>query len=243
MHKTHTEVRSFYSGLILGDATIDNGVSKRALRISSINKDFLDYVKAFTDSYTPFKNYIRLLYKPYTDGNGVNRKETYEFVIKAHPYFRKLYPYFYNDYRKRIISNVTLQKLDLQGFANWYMSDGYVCQVGKAKGFIKDCRVDLCTDRYSLDNINKAVKYITNVLGYRANIIKRKANNKYMYRIRINVIDAQRMFLDIDKFVVPSMKYKLIMPYSKEKSWMLPEYKSLMSNLISASTINENSMI
>ena len=39
-----SELRGFFTGLILGDASIDKGVHKRALMIKSINRDFSDAV-------------------------------------------------------------------------------------------------------------------------------------------------------------------------------------------------------
>ena len=44
-----SELKGYLTGLIFGDARIDNGVTKRAIRMSSINKDFI-YKIGLTDT-------------------------------------------------------------------------------------------------------------------------------------------------------------------------------------------------
>jgi len=224
-----TQLRGYLTGLILGDGHIDNGVSKRAFRIKSIYEDFID--KILNDlSFTNFKLH-KNSFTGYTDKYGTNHKDYFELYIEANPYFRKLYSNFYDDYKNRIISDFALNSLTLQGIANWYMSDGYITHVGKESGIIKDRRIDICTDRYSKDDCIKFSEYLTSI-GYGASIVKR---DKF-YRVRIKQRCAQRLFLDIKDFIVPSMYYKLNLMYDYKPDWMSEEYFDFQNSLISAET-------
>lgn len=239
MHKSHSEIRSFYTGLILSDGSIDKGTQNRSFGLSSINKDFVDYIADYTDKYTPLKYRIKFI-PANTDKKGVNRKDTWWLYTKSHPYFAKLYHYFYDDYRFKRLTHQSISWLnDPQALANFHMSDGYVCRVGLKSDFIRDCRVDWCTDNFIKDDCIKIAELLTSI-GYRSKITQRKTNGKIMYRVRMNVIDAQKFFLDINEFIVPSMKYKLVMPYSEYKEWFLPEYVELMKSLVSVGAIEDS---
>ena len=55
--------------------------------------------------------------------NNCNHKEYWELYTKAHPYFRKLYSSFYDDYRHRRITKNVLDWITPYGIACWFMSD------------------------------------------------------------------------------------------------------------------------
>lgn len=219
-----SKLKGYLTGLILGDGHIDKGVSKRAFSIKSINFDFIEEIQSTLSETTNFTMYIKQIPSSYKD--GVNRKAYQELRIKAHPYFAKKYHYFYNDFKKRVITTTTLSWLNLEGLANWYMSDGYITLVGKTKGIIKDRRVELSTDRYSYNDVLKIKRYFEESFGYKVKIIDRKRNNQY--RIRISLKDAQDFFVMIRPHVVDSFLYKLDMKYDYKPEWMTEEYYSLM---------------
>ena len=221
---TATELRSFYAGLILSDGTVDKGVSKRAYTQKTINKDFADYIKNFTDTYTNYKSTIRY-FPARIDKNKVNHKEHWGFIVKAHPYFAKLYHLFYDDYRTKYLNPKVLKWIDHRGLANWYMSDGYVTNVGKTKGKIVDCRVEFCNDCFTLEE-NEIFCEMMRRLGYTTRVVKR---GKF-YRSRVSLYDAQKMFVDIYPFVVPSMRYKLFM--NIDRKWFTKEYEELKSDIL-----------
>lgn len=219
-----TELKSFFSGLIISDGYICKGVSKRAFQLKTVNKDFAMYLEDFTNTYTNFKTRVR--YLPYRlDANGVNHKEHWEFTIFANPYFAKLYHVFYDDYRKKYINKDMLAWLDLRGLANWYMSDGYCTNVGKTKGNVINCRVEFCNDCFSYEDNLLFCEHLTK-MGYKTNPIKR---GKF-YRARMGLYDAQKFFVEINSFVVPSMKYKLFMDI--ERPWFSQEYLNLKSDIL-----------
>lgn len=229
-----SELKGFIAGLILGDGTIDKGVTKRAFRIKSINEDFVDYIAEELSESTPFK--IEALTFGAETKDGVSRKQYKELRIKAHPYFNKKYHFFYDDFRKRRITSESLAWLNPRGLAAWYMSDGYVTHVGKTKGKIVDRRVELCTDRYSEEDVAKIKRHFEDTYGYTVKMVKRREG---VYRLRISLLDAQHFFLMIEPYVVPSMRRKLNLEYDYQPKWMGDEYYDLMKRLQSAEDPNE----
>jgi len=102
---------------------------------------------------------------PETYKDGVHRKPYKELIIKSNPYFAKIYHFFYSDDRKRTAPLKYLELLSAEGLANWFMSDGYITLVGKTKGYIKDRRVEICTDRYSKEEVEKIQQYFKKTYG------------------------------------------------------------------------------
>lgn len=229
-----SELRGFLTGLILGDGSIDLGVRKRSFNIKSTNKDFIDYIKDSIDSVSTFSASIRHIPEHYSC--GCHHKEAWEYRIKAHPYFSKLYHYFYDDYRHRKIYAKTLSWLNPSGLANWYMSDGYVCLVGKTKGEIRSRRIDFCTDRYYKEDVELIAEYLYNKFNLNVSIIKR--NNTY--RIRIKKESYEDFINLISPYVIPSMKYKLYLGYENKPIWMSEEFWEKQNCLKSAFALTSN---
>lgn len=219
-----SELRGFFTGLILGDGSIDSGVHKRSFNIKSINYEFITLIKQVIDSNTPFKYKIKNV-KSYIK-DGVKHKEYWEIRIEAHPYFNKLYNNFYNDSRHRKIYSETLNWLNPIGLAMWYMSDGYICLVGKTKNFIRSRRIDICTDRYYKEDVELMLQILKSKFNLECSIIKR---DKF-YRIRINNNSYEKFIEIISPYIVPSMQYKLYLGYFNkpnnlsEKAWEYQKY-------------------
>lgn len=232
-----TKLRGYLTGLILGDGTIGKGVTRRSFEIKSINEDFIRKIESDLKGSTNFQ--IRVTKKDAFELNGVNRKDTYILTVSANPYFNKRYNFFYDDNRKRRITTESLEWLNEEGLANWYMSDGYVCHVGKQSGVIKDRRVDICTDRYHLSDVIKIQTYFEKRWGWKTSIIRRKQNGGVVHRIRISLPSAQDFFLKINDHVTPSFKYKLNMKYDHQPNWMSDEYYNLMLQIEKCDCPNE----
>ncbi len=213
-----SELKGYLTGLILGDGYIDSGVSKRAFRIKSTHKDFIDKLATDIESCHTFNIYVKH-YKSYTDKYGIKHKEYWELNISAHPYFAKKYHNFYDDYRNRVITKNAINWLTPNGLANWYMSDGYICLVGIKTGFIKSRRIDICTHRYSLDDIIMVCDEIYKKFDIQFRPIKRGS----FYRIRLGSKDYDKFINLIKPYVVPSMIYKLYLGYEKQPKWMNEE--------------------
>ena len=229
-----TKLRGYLTGLILGDGSIDKGVQKRSFSIKSINKDFID--KIFKDLREATDFDIKIKEVPMQIKNGVTHRIYWELRVKAHPYFKKKYNYFYDDYRKRRITKECLSWLNEEGLANWYMSDGYITLVGKTKGEIKSRRVDICTDRYKKEDVEKIKEYFQETWDIKTSLIKRND----VYRIRISLQDSQKFFLLINPYITDSFKYKLNLSYDYQPTWMCDEYYNLMKEIQKCEYPTEN---
>lgn len=221
-----SQLRGFVTGLVLGDGTIDKGQNKRAFRIKSINKDFIQQIQYYFNKCTTFKTKIKFI-SAYDDKYGVHHKSYYELNINAHPYFAKLYHYFYNDYRHRKIYSKTLSWLNPIGIANWYMSDGYVCLVGKTKGFITQRRVDICTDRYYYEDVQLIQQYFLQRWDIQTSIVTRN----HTYRLRIQTQSYATFFNIILPYLTPSMLYKCYLGYTSKQNWMSDDFWHLQQQL------------
>ena len=209
-----SELKGFLTGLMFGDGYIDKGVTRRSFRIKSIKKDFIDYIYNELSSCTNFE--IRIDHVDSYVSNGCNHKEYWELSIRSHPYFAKKYHHFYDDYKHRTLSDEALQWITPAGIANWYMSDGYVCLVGRERGDIYSRRIEFCTDRYSHVTVQKISKMLFARFGIQNSIIKR--NNRYRIRIKS---ESYLNFINLIKpYVVESMRYKLFLGYTRQPKWM-----------------------
>lgn len=209
-----SELKGYLTGLILGDGYIGKGITKRIFSIKSINKEFIDKIQSDLESCTNFKINIRYIPEHYSC--GCNHKDSWELTIKSHPYFAKKYHHFYNDNSKRRISKEALNWLTPQGIANWYMSDGYVCLVGKTKGIIKNRRIDFCTDRYDKETIQRISKMFIDRFEIENSLVKRRNT----YRIRIRQSSYNRFITMVYPYIVKSFKYKLFLGYENKPYWM-----------------------
>lgn len=229
-----SELKGYLTGLIFGDARIDNGVTKRAIRLRSVNKDFVEKIKSDIESCANFD--IVINYHQGKCANGCNHKDNWELYIKAHPYFAKKYSHFYDDYKHRIASKEALNWLTANGLANWYMSDGYVCLVGKNSGNIRNRRIDICTDRYSLDTVQK----MSDMLKERFNIDTSIIKHDKFRRLRIKQSSYETFINLVKPYMVNSMMYKLYLGYEQQPVWMSNENWDLQINLRSAITLTCN---
>lgn len=221
-----SELRGYLTGLIFGDGFIDKGVTKRAFVIRSINRDFIDEIKNNLESCNSFQITIRNSPAHYSGGS--NHKESWELRIKAHPYFAKKYHHFYDDFRNRVASKESLEWLTPWGLANWYMSDGYVCLVGKTKGFIRDRRIDICTDRYSKATVESMCVMLKKKFNLDTSIIKRNDT----YRIRIKQPSYNDFIKMIAPYIVDGLRYKLFLGYETQPYWMDDEVWAIQREII-----------
>lgn len=222
------ELRGFVTGLILGDGSIDKGVHKRSFEMKSIHKDFVTYVKTILDDITPFNSYIKENNAYIKD--GVSHKKYYRLRVTAHPYFNKLYHYFYNDYRHRKIYAKTLNWLTPRGLANWYMSDGYICLVGKKSNNIYNRRIDICTDRYYIEDVKLMIQMLKSKFDLDCGLVTRDR----FHRIRIKSNSYEKFINLIKPYIVPSMLYKLYLGYNNKPNNLSDEAWEYQKYLLSA---------
>lgn len=223
-----SELRGFLTGLILGDGHICKGVKKRAFEIKSIHYDFINNIKSEIHSASGFKT--KTTFVPEHTSGGCHHKNSWRFDIVAHPYFAKMYHHFYDDNGHRRITREALNWLTPYGLANWYMSDGYVCLVGRTKGKVTSRRVDLCTDRYTYRDIERIQRHLFGRFNILTNIIKRGR----FYRLRVQMASYESFFTCILPYLVPSMLYKAYLGYEQKPKWMSDYLWAIQENLKSA---------
>ena len=229
-----SELKGYLTGLIFGDGYIDHGVTNRAFRIRSINKDFIEKIYNDLSSCTNFK--MSIIFHKGGFANGCNHKDHWELYIKAHPYFAKKYHHFYDDFGKRVVTKDSLSWLNDKGLANWYCGDGYICLVGKSKGEIKDRRLEICTDRYSKETVEKMSVMLKNKFNLYTSLIKRKNS----YRIRIKKDSYETFFNLVYPYMPESLKYRLWFGYDFQPKWMSDEMRKLQENFRSAIALTGN---
>lgn len=219
-----SELKGYLTGLIFGDAYIGSGVTKRSFSIKTINKDFAFKIKEDLESCNTFN--VSIKYHPAVSKDGVSHKEHWILTTSAHPYFAKKYHHFYDDYKHRVASKESLGWITPQGLANWYMCDGYVCLVGKESGKIKNRRIDICTDRYSLKTVESMQTMLKTRFDLDCSIVKRGN----VYRLRIKAVSYERFIGLIRPYIIPSMLYKLYLGYPtqpkilSDSGWHYQEY-------------------
>lgn len=229
-----SELRGYLTGLILGDGFIGSGTNARSFSIKSINYDFIKKIESDLNSCSNFKISIRNIPENYSC--NTHYKEAWELYVKSHPYFNKRYHYFYDDYKRRIITSESLKWLTANGLANWYMCDGYVCHVGKNSGKITNRRIDICTDRYKKDDVEKIKNCLLNKFNIECSIIKR--NNKYRIRILQNSYDT---FIElIYPYVIPSFRYKLYLGYNNKPYWMKDNVWNIQKEIVECNHLYNN---
>lgn len=231
-----SELKGFLTGLLIGDGSIDKGVTKRALSIKSIDKAFIDKIRQELESCTTFK--CQLKYTPEHFSAGCNHKESWELRVEAHPYFNKIYHKFYDDFRHRRITKYIPKYMTDYGVAMWYMSDGYVCLVGKSKGVIRSRRIDFATDRYSKSEVENLQKMMLHKFNIKCSIVKR---GEY-YRLRVTKESYQDFINLIFPYLVPSMYYKIYLGYEQQPLWMSDEMWNLQCYIRSAVTQTDNAV-
>ncbi len=125
-----------------------------------------------------------------TNGNRV----AYRFFTKQHQDLTGLYQKFYKSNKKIIPKDLILSPVTL---AVWYMDDGSKC---------REHDIYLNTQQFSMNDQN-ILLYKLRELG----IIARLNKDKQYYRIRILKESVDTFMKIISPYIVPSMKYKLVM--------------------------------
>lgn len=232
MKMNKSEIQSFLMGNLLGDGCLNNG----SFEIKQINKDLIDF------KYKIFKRYlsqngIKKTFIPSSvDEQNVHRKNTYGFYVSPTRYFKKIESLFYNEKGRILPDDYILDKLDTLGLAIWFADDGTTIQVGynPTTGSSRSRRVQICTDAYSKDEVERIVNFFNKRYG-NAKLISRCENR---YRVQLNGKSAQKFIVDISPYFIkyfPSLLYKLDLGYRNEtlknRLYVTEEYCQLYNNI------------
>lgn len=178
--------KSFLIGTLLGDGYIRQVKGRRnaflEINHSITQKEYVEW------KYEILKNLTRNGPKS-RKGNG--NRIAYRFFTKQHPEFTKIMNLFYKD-KKKCIPDLVLDPMSL---AVWFMDDGSRCSKNN---------VYLNTQQFSKDNQYKLLKILEKI-GLSGTLNK----DKEYYRIRFTSSSIPKLFGIIEKYIIPSMKYKI----------------------------------
>lgn len=122
-------------------------------------------------------------------------------LSKSNKYFKILRRLIYPNGKKMITKNV-LKYLTPESIALWYMDDG---SLSKKKRNGKVHSYELFLNTYSTDlEHDDIIEYFYNVWNIKFSKVKSKGG----YRLRCGTIEARKFINIIDKYIIPSMKYK-----------------------------------
>ena len=178
--------KSALIGTLLGDGYIRQ-IKGRKDAFLEVNHSITqrEYVEW---KYRTLKNFTRSGPKS-RKGNGA--RIAYRFFTKQHPEFTKMMDLFYRN-KKKCIPDLILDPVML---AVWFMDDGSRCS--------KD-NVYLNTQQFSKGDQLKLLRFLENI-GLSGTLNK----DKNYYRIRFRSSSISKLFRMIERYIIPSMKYKI----------------------------------
>lgn len=179
-------------GSLLGDASIVSRNKNSYFRVSHCEKqkDYIIWKKEILN------NLVNSINK-YIDKRG--NSIMYSFNTKSSEVFNEYNNLFYKD--KKRISYDIYDHLSELGLAVWYMDDG-----SKQNN---NCR--LSTDGFSLDENIILQNILDKKFNLNCKICKYNRNNNEYYFLFFNKDNTYKLHNIIDKYVINSMKYKLIL--------------------------------
>jgi hypothetical protein len=180
------EQKSIIIGSILGDGylRIVSGRKNAFLEInhSISEREYVDW------KYLKLKNLVR---NPPKQRKGKGRRIAYRFFTRQHPELTELYRKFYRN-GKKIIPEL---KLDPLMIAVWFMDDGSKC----GKDYYLNCQ------RFDRASQRRLIKILKKQYG----ILVSLNRDKEYHRIRIKRQSQEKFKRLIEKYLIPSMRYKL----------------------------------
>jgi len=226
MKLTSRELKDFFVGNILGDASLHNG----SFAVKQISKDLIDFKAKIIKDHLPNAK-IKITHYPASCISGVNRKEYWNLYVSPNEYFKKLEKEFYPNGTK-IVPEKYLRDLSPLGYAIWYADDGTTVLVGlnSSTGSAKSRRVQFCTDCFLIEDTKKLSMVVEKQYG-NCKIIKRKVNQ---HRIQINGKNQQDFIISVAPYFqnyFPSLLYKMDLGYRNEsllnRRYVKEEYHNL----------------
>lgn len=233
MKLNRKQLQSFLTGNLLGDGSLANG----SFEVKQINKDLINFKYKIFKRYLSQKKIKKRFIPANVDKFGVSRKNTYGFYVSPTKHLKELESEFY-DKKGRVLPVHKLHEIDELGLAVWFADDGTTVQVGfnKSTGSARSRRVQICTDAYCKEEVEKIVEFFRSRYG-KAKLIRRTGDK---YRVQIQGLGSQQFLIDISPYFInyfPSLLYKLDLGYRNEslenRSYVTPEYQELYNNICS----------
>lgn len=180
------EQRQILIGVLLGDGAM----RKKTHALLEINhsytqKEYVDWL------YQHFKKYVGTPPKV-RKGNGI--RIAYRFTTKSVSVFTYFYDLFFKGNKKKIPESLILSPLTL---AIWYMDDGSRC----------DTDIYLNSQQFSREEQERLVIELKKQFQVNSSLNR----DKQYHRIRIKKESINTFMNIIFPYIIPSMKYKLLL--------------------------------
>lgn len=189
-------------GMAIGDGYISSRKSKKynytqnsiSFIHSEKQKEFIEYkaekLHSIFGGKCPNINFF------YNNGYPAYR------MIKTHKYLRIIYKLMYPS-GKKYISRKCLEYLTPEAIAIWYMDDG---NLAKKKRNGKIHAYELYLNTFVTDEEHDA---IISYFKEKWDVSFSKVKNNGGYRLRCGTIEAKKFIKIIERFIIPSMQYKI----------------------------------
>lgn len=217
------------AGCLLGDASIctdrrDNGNAN--FETTKI-VDHIDYLEMLQNIINDITTSTIKKSKDADDdhiiaGIHTKRKEQHRLRTSRHPFFNTFKERFYIE-NKKVVDPHYMKLLDWEMMSIWYMDDGFISNTHTTKGYDSTV-LGLCTNSFSYGDhlvLKNAIKEKLNV-DFNIKQERNRLGNLH-YRLWIARKDTAKFVYNIEKYIVPSFQYKLII---KQMS-MLNDYNNI----------------
>lgn len=179
--------KSIIIGSILGDGYL-RVIKGRKNAFLEINHSFKQ--KEYVDwKYDQLKSIVKSPPKSRKSNGG---RVAYRFYTKQHPELTELFKNFYQNGKKIIPDNLQLDPIIL---AIWFMDDGSKCRLSD---------IYLNTQQFDNESQRKIISSLKKI-GLSASLNK----DKSYYRIRFIKSSLPKLRSLIEKYIIPSMRYKI----------------------------------
>lgn len=190
------ELKEILVGLLLGDLYAQQKISVNARLLFEqgiVNNDYIYYL------YELFKSYCSLA--PRTTSRLPDKRtgkiySSTKFQTYALPCFNDLYNLFYPQGKKVIPLNIA-ELLTPLGLCYWICSDGWFNKTDRA--------VILCTESFTIEEVNLLVSVLTDKFSLKCNVNKRTNG----FRIRISSKSLPELQRLLGPLMPPMMLYKI----------------------------------
>ena len=175
---------SILIGTLLGDGTMRKKINAYLeINHAFSQKELVDWI------YSKFKNLV--LSSPVKRKNN-GKRIAYRFFTRSLSVLTPFYDKFFKNGKKVIPNNL---KLDSLGLAVWFMDDG-----SKSRSSIY-----LNTQQFTINEQKKLMFILKDQFGLLSTLNK----DKIYFRIRVRSESSKKMVKIIEKYVLPSFRYKL----------------------------------
>jgi len=191
--------RALLIGMSIGDGYI-NAKSELRIKHSSSQREYLGYKADLLKKIFSGKCNI-VDYDVTLKANGKTYQQSR--ILKSNKYFKQIRGWLYRD-GKKVLNRRILDMLSPESLAIWYMDDGSMGRNKNKQGRVSSVYTMLNT-QCSSEEADTIIEYFKDVHG----IQSVKGFSKGAYIVRFNTKASHDFIALIERYIVPSMKYKI----------------------------------